>query len=194
MAKHKRKSGHKRGYRRGVGEMPSDDFGLDNLGLGAIPWPEVKGTAIDIAAAAGAGILGWVGGELAVTSIPYVKEQSENVKSGVLVGLGVVSGSALAIWGNRRASRPMMMAGLGLGVSMALDGALRLALPMVKEATGLNVPAMPAMVSLNGLGGLGNTRVRERRFAELGLVAAQQETAVGQAAARRQFAPNIQAS
>lgn len=194
MAK-KRGHGRKHSKRRGVGEL-SADYGLENLGagLGAIPWPEVKGTALDIAAAVGAGIVGWVGGELAVTSVPYVKDQSENVKSGVLLGLGVVSGSALAIYGNRMASRPVMMAGLGLGVSMALDGAMRIALPLVKDVTGLNVPMLPAMTSLNGLRGLGNTRVRERRFAELqGLarVAAQQEVAVGMTAPRRQFAPDI---
>ena len=79
-------------------------------------------------------------------------------------------------------------------IRAALDGAMRLALPLVKEYTGLNVPMLPAMTSLKGLRGLGNTRVRERRFAELngiGRVAAQQEVAVGMASQRRQFAPDI---
>lgn len=195
MAKHKKskaRRGHKRGQR--LGELPGD-FGLESLGmsLGAIPWDEAKGTAMDIAAAVGAGIVGWVGGELIVTSTPYVKDQSENVKSGVLVGLGAVGGTALAIYGNRKASRPLMMAGLGLGVSMALDGALRLGLPLVKQYTGLNVPQMPAMTSLAGLG---YTKVSQRRFAELrGLsrTAAQQEVPTGQPVQRRQFAPDITA-
>lgn len=191
----KRKSSKRHSRRRNLGEL-SSDYGLESLStsLGAIPWPEVKGTAVDIAAAVGAGVVGWVGGELLVSSVPYVKDQSENVKSGVLMGLGVVAGSGLAIYGNRKASRPVMMAGLGLGVSMALDGALRIALPLVKEHAGLNVPQMPAMISLNGLRGLGNTRVRERRFAELqglGRTAAQQEVAVGQTQPRRQFAADI---
>lgn len=192
MAKRKQSRKHSRKH---LGELPGD-YGLESLSasLGAIPWPEVKGTAVDIAAAVGAGVAGWVGGELIVTSVPYVKDQSENVKSGVLMGLGVIGGSALAIYGNRKASRPVMMAGLGLGVSMALDGALRIALPLVKEHAGLNMPQMPAMISLNGLRGLGNTRVRERRFAELqglGRTAAQQEVAVGMTQPRRQFAPDI---
>lgn len=197
MAKHKKSrkahKARKAARRSGVGIM--DDFGLESLGLGMIDWDEAKGTAIDIGVAAGAGVAGWIGGELLVTSVPYVKDQSENVKAGVLMGLGVVGGTALAIVGNHKASRPLMMAGLGLGLSMTIDGGLRLGLPLVKEYTGLNVPAMPAMVSLNGLRGLGNTRVRERRFAELnglGRTAAQEQVPVG-SPSRRQFAPDLTA-
>lgn len=153
--------------RRSMGALArssNESMGLAGfLGLGAIG--EYVQDAVDLGIMAGSGIGAAYVGEQALARIPWVKDQNEYVKGGLLLGLGAVSGIGLKRMGGR-----MRGVGAGVGVGFGVAGGYRILSKLFAQyLPALSVPAMVSASTGTQVKGLAATFVDDVQSEALGL-------------------------